>query len=164
MRLAFLCLVMLAVAVPAGWTAASPAGSPSIEGGRGSVVLKWNGIVIGRLDRGEVQIIDLSPLDQWSPRVNGVPRGRTVWTRGKDINFYIPGGRYRITVRGNGISVSARGQGTATLSGRPDVSGVTGTYAVGDAAPVSIPDTTETVTYGLASNAATSPGTKGLQP
>ena len=57
-------------------------------------MLKGKGIVIGRLERGEVEIVDLSPLDQWSPRVNGVPRGRTVWTRGKNINFYVPGGRY----------------------------------------------------------------------
>ena len=73
--------------------------------------------MIGRLERGEVQIVDLSPLDQWSPRVNGVPRGRTVWLRGKDVNFYVPGGRYSITVTGTGFSISARGQGTATLDG-----------------------------------------------
>ena len=105
-----------------------PAGSLSVEDARGTVVLKGKGIVIGRLERGEVEIVDLSPLDQWSPRVNGVPRGRTVWTRGKNINFYVPGGRYLITVRGEGFSVSARGQGTATLTGRPDAAGATGTY------------------------------------
>ena len=79
-----------------------------------------------------MQIIDLTPTDQWSPRINGVPRGKTVWTRGKDINFYIPGGRYRITVRGEGFSISARGQGRASLDGGPDTSGATGTFAVGD--------------------------------
>ena len=56
---------------------------------------------------------DLTPLDQWSPRVNGVPRGKTVWLRGKDVNFYVPGGKYRLTVRGEGFSISARGQGSA---------------------------------------------------
>ena len=102
MRLALLVVCLLALAVPAGWAAARPAGSLSIEDGRGTVVLKGKGIVIGRLEKGDVQIVDLTPLDQWSPRVNGVPRGRTVWTRGKDINFYVPGGRYRITVHGEG--------------------------------------------------------------
>ena len=120
MRLALLFLCLLALAVPAGWAATRPAGSLSIEDGRGSVVLKGRGIVIGRLEKGDIQIVDLTPLDQWSPRVNGVPRGRTVWTRGKDINFYVPGGRYRITVHGEGFSISARGQGMASLDGSAD--------------------------------------------
>ena len=148
MRIALLSLMLLALAVPAAFAGTSPAGSLSIEDGRGSVVVKGKGIVIGRLDKGEVQIVDLSPLDPWSPRVNGVPRGRTVWLRGKDVNFYVPGGRYRITVRGDGFSISARGQGTASFSGRPDVSGVTGTYAVGDAAPTAIPVTGDPVPFG----------------
>lgn len=151
MRRAVILLVVLSLAVSAGWAAAasSPPGSLSIEDGRGTVVLKGSGIVIGRLDRGEVQIIDLSPLDQWSPRVNGVPRGKKVWLRSKDVNFYVPGGRYRITVRGEGFSISARGQGAATLTGRPDTTGATGTYAVGDDPPAPLPATTEVVDFGL---------------
>ena len=139
MRLALLIGMLLALAVPAAFAATAPAGSLSIEDGRGAAVLRGKGIVIGRLDRGEVQIVDLSPLDQWSPRVNGVPRGKTVWTRGKDINFYVPGGRYRVTVRGDGFSISARGQGQALLDGDPDAAGGTGTFAVGDAAPTPLP-------------------------
>ena len=104
MRLALLTAVVLVLAVPVGWAASIPAGSLSVEDALGTVVLKGKGIVIGRLERGEVEIVDLS-VDQWSPRVNGVPRGRTVWTLGKNINFYIPGGRYQITVRGEGFSV-----------------------------------------------------------
>ncbi|MCZ7587560.1 MAG: hypothetical protein M5U27_01580 [Gaiella sp.] len=148
MRLALLSVVLLALAVPAAFGAASPAGSLSIEDGRGSIVLKGKGIVIGRLQQGEVRIVDLSPLDQWSPRVNGVPRGRTVWLRGKDVNFYIPGGRYRITVRGDGFSVSARGQGSVTLLGNPDASGATGTFAVGDELLAPLPLTSQVVGFG----------------
>lgn len=147
MRLLTLLLAVLAFAVPAGLAAVEPSGSLSIEGGRGTVVLKGKGIVIGRLDRGEVQIVDVSPTDQWSPRINGVPRGKTVWTKSKDVNFYVPGGRYKITVRGEGFSISARGQGSATLNGRPDASGASGTYAVGDAAAAAIP-TAVTVQFG----------------
>ena len=139
MRLALLIGMLLAVAVPAAFAAVTPAGSLSIEDGRGSAVIRGKGIVIGRLEKGEVQILDLSPLDQWSPRVNGVPRGKTVWTRGKGINFYVPGGRYRVTVHGDGFSISARGQGSATLDGEPDPAGATGTYAVGDSAPTQLP-------------------------
>ena len=148
MRLALVVLAMLAFAVPVGRAAAPPAETLSIEDARGTVTIRGNGIVIGRLERGEIQVVDLTPLDQWSPRVNGVPRGKTVWTRGKDVNVYIPGGRYRITVRGEGFSISARGQGEAVLDGNPDVNGATGTYAVGDLAPVAIPVGAEKVVFG----------------
>ena len=148
MRLVLASLAALAFAVPLGWAAARPAGSLSIEDGRGTVTLRGKGIVIGRLERGEVQIVDLSPLDQWSPRLNGIPRGKTVWTRSKDVNFYIPGGRYRITVTGAGFSISARGQGTATLDGVADLTGVTGTYAVGDDELQPLPEEAVTVQYG----------------
>ena len=148
MRAALLSALVFAIAVPVGWAAASPAGTLSIESGRGTVVLTGKGIVIGRLDKGDVKIVDLSPLDQWSPRVNGVPRGRTVWTRGKNVNIYIPGGRYRIKVRGEGVSISARGQGYAVLDGTPDLTGATGTYAVGDLAPIAVPDVAERVDFG----------------
>jgi hypothetical protein len=163
MRLLPVILVVLAVAVPAGFAAAEPAGSLSVEDGRGTVVLKGKGIVIGRLDRGEVQIVDLSPTDQWSPRVNGVPRGKTVWLRGKDVNFYVPGGRYKITVRGEGFSLSARGQGSASLNGRPDATGVTGTYAVGDDAPAAIP-AAATVPFGPPAVVGAPISTKGIEP
>ena len=89
MRAVLLSALVLALAVPVGWAAPSPAGTLSIENGRGTVVLTGKGIVIGRLDKGDVKIVDLSPLDQWSPRVNGVPRGKTVWLRGKNVNFYV---------------------------------------------------------------------------
>jgi hypothetical protein len=150
MRAALLSTLVLVLAVPAGWAAASPAGTLSIESGRGTVVLTGKGIVIGRLEKGDVKIVDVSPLDQWSPRVNGVPRGKTVWLRGKDVNFYVPGGRYRITVRGEGFSISARGQGSVTVTGNPDAAGATGTYAVGDGSPSTIPATAETVSFGPA--------------
>jgi hypothetical protein len=157
MRAALVCLAVLVFAVPLGAAAAPPAGSFSVEEGRGTVVLRGKGIVIGRLERGEVQIVDLSPLDQWSPRVNGVPRGRTVWTRGKDVNFYVPGGRYRITVRGEGFSISARGQGVATLDGNADPTGATGTYAIGDGLPAALPEEPESIQFGAPPTAAKAP-------
>jgi len=103
MRLLLAFLALLALAVPVGHAAAPTAETLSIEDARGTVTIKGSGIVIGRLERGEIQVVDLSPLDQWSPRVNGVPRGKTVWTRGKDVNFYIPGGRYRLTADGREV-------------------------------------------------------------
>jgi hypothetical protein len=144
---------MLAVAVPAARAAAPTAETFSIEDARGTVTIRGTGIVIGRLERGEIQIVDLTPVDQWSPRVNGVPRGKTVGLRGKDVNFYVPGGRYRITVRGEGFSISARGQGSVVLDGSPDVNGSTGTFAVGDVEPAPVPAGTVKVTFGTQSTA-----------
>lgn len=162
MRALLLSALVLAVAVPVGWAASSPAGTLSIESGRGTVVLTGKGIVIGRLDKGDLKIVDLSPLDQWSPRVNGVPRGQTVGLRGKNVNFYVPGGRYRITVRGEGFSISARGQGSVTLTGNPDPTGATGTYAVGDDDPSAIPSVAETVPFGTTTGEG--PSTKAVAP
>ena len=131
MRLVLASLVLLAIAVPLGTAATRPVGSLSIEEGRGTVTLRGKGIVIGRLERGEIQIVDQSPLDQWSPRVNGVPRGRTVWLRGKDVNFYVPGGRYKITVTGTGYSALMDG---FTTSGAPYWI-VTGSSGIGAGVP-----------------------------
>ena len=71
-----------------------------------------------------------------------------MWTRGKDVNFYVPGGRYRIKVRGEGFSISARGQGYVLLDGNPDLTGATGTYAVGDLQPIPLPVEVERVAFG----------------
>jgi hypothetical protein len=149
MRLALVIFAVLAIVPLASGVAATPAAETlSIEDARGVVTIRGNGIVIGRLEKGEIQVIDVTPLDQWSPRVNGVPRGKTVWMRGKDVNFYVPGGSYRITVRGEGFSISARGQGWAVLDGNPDVTGATGTYAVGDLEPTPVPGEAERVVFG----------------
>ena len=84
-----------------------------------------------------------------------------MWLRGKDVNFYVPGGRYRITVRGEGFSISARGQGSATLAGSPDPTGATGTFAVGDAAASPIPSAAQ-VSFGTPAGDAA--GAKAVAP
>jgi hypothetical protein len=107
-------------------------GSLLVEDGRGSVQVIARGVLIGRLEKGSLEIVDLTPADQWSPRVNGIPRGKTVTLRGKNVSFYVPGGRYKLTARGTGISVSARGSGSVQLDGEPDSVSDTGRYAIGD--------------------------------
>ena len=56
-----------------------------------------------------------------APAVNGVTHGQQAHRRckGANVSFRILGGDYRITVQGEGISVSARGSGAATLLGVP---------------------------------------------
>ena len=103
---------------------------------------------MGRLGKGELQIVDLSPNDQWSPRVNGVARGRSYTVRGKDVNFFIPGGRYRVSLRGDGISVSARGSGFANVKASKDAGNDAGTVAVGDGEPTPLPEENERIVFG----------------
>ena len=97
-------------ASPTGATKA-PSGSLAIEDGRGVVQVTGKGVVVGRVEKGSLRITDLTPADQWSPYVNGVPRGKVVWLKGRDISFRVSAGRYRIVATGEGVSISARGTG-----------------------------------------------------
>jgi hypothetical protein len=142
--------VLAVLGIPAVAGAARARGSLEVGDGRGMIVVKGRGPLLGRLDKGSLTIVDLTPNDQWSPRVNGVPRGRVTSFRGKDATFYVPAGRYRITLKGEGINISARGAGTAVLDGDPDPAGETGTYAVGDAEQQPIPDDPRAVQFGPA--------------
>lgn len=152
MRLPALVLLALSLAAStataAGGDAPVTAGSFSVDSGRGRIVINGSGVLVGRLDAGQLEIKDLTPADRFSPRVRGVPRGKVVSLRGKGVGFYIPGGRYRIVVRGEGISLSARGTGVALLDGEPDQVGETGLYAVDDAAGVALPDEVTRVPFG----------------
>ncbi len=139
---------VLALALPALASAERTRGSLAIVDGRGTIVVKGRGALLGRIDRGSLQITDLSPNDQWSPRVNGVPRGRLFTIRGREINFYVPGGRYRVSIRGEGVNISARGAGVAVLDGQPDLAGSTGTYAVGDGPAQPLPSEPIRVAFG----------------
>lgn len=127
---------------------ATAAGSLLVEDGRGTVKIVAKGVLVGRMDKGTLEIVDLSTNDQWSPRVWGIPRGKTVTLRGKNVSFYVPGGRFRLTAQGTGISISARGNGTAVLDGDPDPVANTGQYAVGDADPKPLPRTATKVVFG----------------
>jgi len=129
-------------------TANAAAGSLAIEDGRGSVTIGGKGVLVGRMEKGSLEILDLSGGDQWSPRVWGIPRGKTVTLRGKNVSFYIPGGRYRLSAKGTGISISARGSGWVSLLGDPDPVGDTGTYAIGDDTPGPLPTEASRLTFG----------------
>jgi hypothetical protein len=150
MRFAALVSALFVLAMPALAGAEKVRGSLEITGGRGVITIKGRGALLGRLDKGSLLITDLSPADQWSPRINGVPRGRLVSIRGKDITFYVPAGRYKIVARGEGVNLSARGAGVAMLNGEADPTGATGVYAVGDDAPQSIPVELTCVQFGPA--------------
>ena len=154
-----LALSLLVVVLPAATLATrAPAGALSIEGGKGVIVVRGNGGLLGRLGRGTVELVDLTPADQWRPTVNGVQRSRRTILKGTNVSFRILGGDYRVSVKGDGISISARGTGVATLLGVAGLTGETGLYAADlnadcEGAPDQcqpIPTATTRVGFGLA--------------
>lgn len=165
MRLAALILLVLGLsATVAVGAAGAPGATLSIEGGRGTVQITGKGVLVGRMEKGSLEITDLNPTDQWSPRVNGIPRGKVVTLRGKNVSFYVPGGRYRLVARGTGISISARGTGAVVLDGDPDSVGDTGRYAIGDAASVPLPVGTLKLSFGAGEASAPSGQSVKIQP
>jgi hypothetical protein len=163
MRLVALVVVLLlALAGTASSSDKRPTpGLLTVTSARGKVVLQGQGPLVGQLDAGQLEIRDLTPTDRFSPLVLGVPRGRIVALRGKDVGFRVPGGRYRIVVRGEGISLSARGTGVVQLDGEPDTVGETGTFAVDDVAAAPVPDEPTRVTFGSPDDAGGSRGKSG---
>jgi hypothetical protein len=157
MRLAALILLVFGLSATVATGAANaPGGTLSIEDARGIVQITGKGVLVGRMERGSLEIADLNPSDQWSPRVNGIPRGKLVTLRGKNVSFYVPGGRYRLVARGTGISVSARGAGMVVLDGDPDAVGGTGSYSIGDAPSVPLPAGATRVSFGAGEGSTSS--------
>ena len=165
MRLAaIITLVLVMSAGVAAGAATAPRGSFEVKGGRGVIQITGKDVLLGRMGKGSLEIVDLSPNDQWSPRVNGIPRGKTVTLRGKNVSFYIPGGRYKITAHGSDISISARGTGAVVLNGDPDAVGDTGMYSVGDGELVPLPETATKATFGPSEVTTPSPQSFKIQP
>lgn len=165
MRLA--ALITLALVLSAGIASGAAIGTSGVfevRSGRGTVQITGNGVLVGRLGKGSLEIVDLSPNDQWSPRVNGIPRGKTVFLRGKNVSFYVPRGNYKITARGSDISISANGAGTVVLDGDPDVVGDTGMYKVGDEDFAPLPEVTTKTAFGRSKVPALSPQSVKIHP
>ena len=122
----FTCAIASAVVLVGSAGAAEPTtGELSLEGGRGSALLDMRGVVLGRLTTGTLRVTDLTPRDRFTPTVAGRKLTservgpRTTLYRGQGIRFKLLGGRYRIVVRGVGMSVSAVGWGSVVLDAEP---------------------------------------------
>lgn len=120
----FVCAIVAAVAVAASAAGAvRDSGQLSLERGRGSAALELRGVVLGRLTSGTLRVTDLTPRDRFVPTVSGrrVTAQRigpkTTLYRGVGIRFKVLGGRYRLVLRGSGMSVSAVGVGEVVLDG-----------------------------------------------
>lgn len=122
MRRIVLVSVLVLLLVPAVAVAKRLApgdGTLSVESGRGLVVVQARGAIVGRVDRGVVQVVDQTPFDDYEPSVRGADDERTVGRvtvyRGDKLRFNVIGGGFRVTVRGTGIDLSAVGRGAVLL-------------------------------------------------
>jgi hypothetical protein len=121
-RILLLCAVAGALAIPATISAASATdGTLSVKRGRGLIVLKLRGTVIGSMANGSVRIRDFTPFDGQSPqfrhcKVHRVSASTTVCT-GRKLSFRALDGHYAVRTKGSGIFLSAVGRGTVMMDG-----------------------------------------------
>jgi hypothetical protein len=122
-KAAVLALLAAVVAVPTVALAAKLDSSPlSISDGRGLVVLKGRGTVIGRVDRGSITVTDLTPGDTTEPLTFNCDdetfRGLASTCTGDKLRFRMIGGGWRISIKGVGIDLSAAiSRGTLYVKG-----------------------------------------------
>jgi hypothetical protein len=155
-RTFLLATLLLAVfTVPAALSADQPGdGTLSVKRGRGAVVLKLKGTVIGRLGNGTVQVKDFKPLDANAPQFTGCKpklRHPTIGLsvcKGRNVGYRVLNGRFNVNVRGSGISISAVGRGTVTLDGAGEDGLPDGVMSMDDQPYESLPDDLTTLPLG----------------
>jgi hypothetical protein len=154
-RLLAIATVLAVITVPLALAADTPAdGTLSVKRGRGSVVLKLKGTVIGRVARnGRVQIRDFRPFDANDPQLNCRPHPRRLavgtWLcKGRNITFRVEKGRFNVNVRGTGISISAVGRGNVIVDGAGDTGVSDGIMSLDSAPWESLPDLATTYYLG----------------
>jgi len=116
-------LVVLVLALPAtSWALGNLAGDGTlvVDNGRGQVLVKARGGIIGRFDSGRLLVEETVGSDGRGPVVYGAERirdlggHRTLYV-GEDVRFRMIGGPYRVTIQAVGMDVSAVGRGTVVL-------------------------------------------------
>jgi hypothetical protein len=143
-----LAIAMLAgiLTIPAVATASSSDandGTLSVRNGVGKVWIGARGAVIGRFDSGSVRIFDPADGTPVDVQVWGAEHHRDITDTtevysGTDVRFRIVG-RFRITVTGSDIDLSAVGTGTFGLRGN-DSDGPDGVFWRNDGPRRSLPN------------------------
>lgn len=146
-RILFLAALIGAFTVSLAAAADPPAdGTLSVKRGRGAIVLKLKGTVIGRVRTGRIQIRDFRPLDTNDPKISCRTRirhiGAGTWVcKGRNIGFRVDDGRFNVNVHGTGIWISAVGRGPGTVDGAGDQGFSDGVMSIDSAPYASLPDT-----------------------
>jgi len=168
-RLVWISVLAFTLAVPAVGFALSSGndGTLSVKAGVGRVYLNFNGSVVGRLQRGFIQVTDPVASDGVGFEFSGcdVERDKSDTTtnpndtvkicRGDNLRFRAIGGNYKVLIRGarpytsaSGIYLSAVGHGFAVLNGAGDDPAVDsdGSYSLNDGPYRSLPNYGATLT------------------
>jgi hypothetical protein len=143
-RLLVLTLLLSACTVPLGLAAGTPTdGTLSVKRGKGMLTLKVTGTIIGRVNNGRVQIRDFKPNDgndpQWSCKRHRITR-QVSYCKGRNLGFRVADGRFTVTVKGTGISISAVGHGQVDVDGIGDTGVNDGVMSLDDGPYQSLPD------------------------
>jgi hypothetical protein len=105
--------------------------------------------VIGRLTSGRVQVKDFRPFDSNDALFTGCKvRHPTIYLavcQGRKIGYRVLNGRFNVSVRGSGISISAVGRGTVTADGSGEDGFPDGVMSMNDQPYESLPDDTTTL-------------------
>jgi hypothetical protein len=136
-------LVLVVPSVAGGARKPRPTdGTLSVRRGKGVVQIAARGTIIGRIDQGQVLVIDRNPFDASVPVVRGGRlrqlTNRRIMRQGKSIRFRLANGFYRLRVQGRGIEISAVGRGSVTLNGDERYAD-TGTYSLNGAEFLPVP-------------------------
>jgi len=123
MRRIFPILVLFLLALPAtAWAVRGGSGDGTlvVDNGRGQVIVKARGGIIGRFDSGRITVEDVDENDGRVPTVYGAERirelgGHRMLYVGEDVRFRMIGGLYRVTIQAVGMDVSAVGRGSVVV-------------------------------------------------
>jgi hypothetical protein len=101
-----------------------------LEGGRGyAIVVSEDGVLFARVARGQIVVGDRRGGAATDVDVSGCDstrrRGRTLICAGRNLSASIVDGRWRVALRGFGISATGMVEGSLTLRG------TRGTYRIG---------------------------------
>jgi hypothetical protein len=147
MRRICLLFAIAACAVPglafAGSTAAGDGsldvtGTGSTAGASGSLFLTGKGVAFGYVGAGAITVYGYRADGNSVPSVSGArmklssDASSVVYT-GTNMRFLFPGGRYKISIDGTGINISAVGNGSVWALGTGTVTVDTGPLALGRA-------------------------------
>ena len=138
-------LILLLVPAAASARTSAPGDGTLVvkDGNVGLITIQAKGGVIGRFDQGILKIRDPNPDDDIDAVVTGAESSHQVTenlTRysGKNIRFRFIGGHFTIRIiGGNGVDLSAVGQGSVILQGAGTLDD--GTYSFNGDAPRELP-------------------------
>jgi hypothetical protein len=153
--LVFLCSLLLA---PAAFAATRANGDGVFElnnvNAQRVVITGNRGAIWGQMDKGKLIVTDLNLDDSAEPQVSGADQVQ--WTldpsvtiySGKNIHFRFSGAKYKFTIVGSGIDVTAVGVGQAALTGDAAADD-TGDYAIDDGKWTPVPLLKKVVPFGV---------------